>query len=68
MEAVSSTFLPSCSNLMSALRSQAGTIQAKSSEEWEAELQQRREELDMNMNTNANVVDQYNKRKAEVRW
>ncbi|KAI0658644.1 P-loop containing nucleoside triphosphate hydrolase protein [Cubamyces menziesii] len=44
----------------------AGTIQAKSSEEWEAELQQRREELDMNMNTNANVVDQYNKRKAEI--
>ncbi|KAH9884909.1 P-loop containing nucleoside triphosphate hydrolase protein [Cubamyces lactineus] len=44
----------------------AGEIQAKSSEEWEAELQQRREELDMNMNTNANVVDQYNKRKAEI--
>ncbi|KAI0329648.1 P-loop containing nucleoside triphosphate hydrolase protein [Cubamyces sp. BRFM 1775] len=44
----------------------AGEIQAKSSDEWEAELQQRREELDMNMNTNANVVDQYNKRKAEI--
>ncbi|OJT15503.1 Structural maintenance of chromosomes protein 5 [Trametes pubescens] len=44
----------------------AGEIEAKSAEEWEADLQQRREELDMNMNTNGNVVELYNKRKAEI--
>ncbi|KAI0371444.1 P-loop containing nucleoside triphosphate hydrolase protein [Pilatotrama ljubarskyi] len=45
---------------------EAGELQTKSAEEWEAELEQRREELEMNMHTNANVVDQYNKRKAEI--
>ncbi|KAH9854875.1 P-loop containing nucleoside triphosphate hydrolase protein [Lenzites betulinus] len=41
-------------------------IEAKSALEWEAELQQRREDLDMNTNTNAGVIDLYNKRKAEI--
>ncbi|KAI8989879.1 P-loop containing nucleoside triphosphate hydrolase protein [Trametes punicea] len=45
---------------------EAGEINAKSAEEWEAELDQRREELEMNMNTNGNVVEQYHKRKAEI--
>ncbi|KAL7282760.1 hypothetical protein ACG7TL_004235 [Trametes sanguinea] len=43
-----------------------GEIEAKSADEWEAELQQRREELELNTNTNGNVIDQYNKRKAEI--
>ncbi|TBU28690.1 hypothetical protein BD311DRAFT_313253 [Dichomitus squalens] len=45
---------------------EAGEIAAKSREEWEAELAQGQEELNMNMATNANVVEQYNKRKAEI--
>ncbi|CDO77206.1 hypothetical protein BN946_scf184747.g19 [Trametes cinnabarina] len=43
-----------------------GEIEAKSADEWEAELQQSREELELNTNTNGNVIDQYNKRKAEI--
>ena len=49
------------------LRRQAGDITRKSTAEWEAELATGHEELNMNMATNANVVEQYNKRKAEVR-
>ena len=45
---------------------QDGELAAKSTEEWRADLDQGREELEMNMATNANVVDQYNRRKAEV--
>ena len=45
---------------------QAGDITRKSTQQWEAELAQGQEELNMNMATNANVVEQYNKRKAEV--
>lgn len=45
---------------------QNGEIETKSALEWDAELQQRREDLDMNTNTNAGVIDLYNRRKAEV--
>ncbi|RPD67470.1 P-loop containing nucleoside triphosphate hydrolase protein [Lentinus tigrinus ALCF2SS1-7] len=45
---------------------QAGELVAKSTDEWRADLDQGREELEMNMATNANVVEQYNKRKAEI--
>ena len=34
--------------------------------EWQAELDQGREELEMNMATNSNVVEQYKRRQAEV--
>ena len=46
---------------------QSGEIAQKPVDTWQAELDQGREELEMNMATNANVVEQYNKRKAEVR-
>ncbi|KAI0774684.1 P-loop containing nucleoside triphosphate hydrolase protein [Trametes elegans] len=45
---------------------EAGEIEKKSVEDWQAELDMRREELEMNMHTNANVVEQFNKRKAEI--
>ncbi|KAI0677714.1 P-loop containing nucleoside triphosphate hydrolase protein [Trametes maxima] len=45
---------------------ETGEIEAKKADQWEAELEQRREELQMNTNTNAGVVDLYNKRKAEI--
>lgn len=45
---------------------QSGEIRDKPVEEWQAELDQSLEELEMNMATNANVVDQYNRRKAEI--
>ncbi len=45
---------------------QAGEIEAKSSADWQAELDQGKEELEMNMATNSNVVEQYKKRQSEV--
>ncbi|RDX55311.1 hypothetical protein OH76DRAFT_731207 [Lentinus brumalis] len=45
---------------------QAGELATQTPDEWRADLDQRREELEMNMATNANVVEVYNKRKAEI--
>ena len=45
---------------------QSGEIAQKPVDTWQAELDQGREELEMNMATNANVVEQFNRRKQEI--
>ncbi|KAI0920810.1 hypothetical protein AcW1_005022 [Taiwanofungus camphoratus] len=45
---------------------ESGEANKKTAEEIQAELDAKREQLEMNMHTNAGVVEQYNKRKAEI--
>lgn len=46
---------------------QAGEVADKSADDIETELEAKRAQLEMNMHTNAGVVEQYRKRQQEVR-
>ena len=46
---------------------QAGEVSDKSADDIETELEAKRAQLEMNMHTNAGVVEQYRKRQQEVR-
>ena len=46
---------------------QSGQVADKSADDIETELEAKRAQLEMNMNTNAGVVEQYKKRQQEVR-
>lgn len=67
MEEVSALCLTIREHRSDAIAMQAGEVSDKSADDIETELEAKRAQLEMNMHTNAGVVEQYRKRQQEVR-